>query len=469
MTANGVADFLSVAAGDTVVVTLAVWSTSATNLKDGISFTADILSPTAASNSGIKVDNAGEAFGTDNLTAHTNIVTETAVTIVSTDGDPGALGTAINVPSTATSITVAVPVFQFKITDDDDDPNTPNLRPTQIDGLTIPITLANGMDPADIAGASLEILSSLPDNLIQFSATVGGDREVNTSENPTFVTLAQVGNDLELRVGLDAGSVGTPDDGVADLLELPDPDIAAVEDNRVVALEVSIWLDNSALTNNSTATFDLIASGVTLDDPGTNSDVISVNADVADAVATIFTATNENSSLLDRGVVADAVTLPSSATDLATAFDVFDFSIVDGIGGDVTKIDSMSIPISLTSGAKFSDLEGARLTIESAGITFAFSGGSSISTANNPTLVTIDSISTTQANITLKGQAVIDTTDNAADLVEVPQNGQVAFTVAVWIDTTDIEFGSVLTFDLQNDDIVLTALSSDGLADDQGW
>ena len=466
ITANGTADFLKVAPDDTVTVTVSVWSVAATNLRDGISFTADILNPTDPSNSGMVLDNGGEAIGTDKLTEHINIVTQTAVTIVSTVGDPGGLGTAINVPSTATSISVAVPVFQFKIIDDDDDPNTPNLRPTRIDGLTIPIVLANGMDPSDIAGASLEILSSLPDNLIQFSPTVGGDREINTSADPAYITLTTDGNDLVLRAGFDA-SVGTANDGVADLLELPDPDIAAIEDDRVVSLEVSIWLDNSDLSNNSTATFDLTASGVTLDGPGTNSDVISINADVDDAVATIFTATNENSSLLDRGDVADAVTLPSSATDLGTAFDVFDFSIVDGIGGDVTKIDSISIPVTLRNNAKFSDLEGARLTIESAGIIFAFNGGSSISTVDNPTLVSIDSVNTTQANITFKGQAVIDTTDALADLVEIPQNDQVAFTLAVWIGTTNIEFGSILSFDLQNDDIVLTALSSDALADDQ--
>ena len=82
-------------------------------------------------------------------------------------------------------------------------------------------------------------------------------------------------------------------------------------------------------------------------------------------------------------MVDNTLILPSSAIDLSTAFDVFDFSVVDGLGGDITKIDSLSIPVYFSGGAKFSDLEGALLRVETADINCSFAGGLEFSSSNN--------------------------------------------------------------------------------------
>ena len=90
----------------------------------------------------------------------------------------------------------------------------PGKRLTRIDGLTIPIALAGGMDPADIVGASVEITSSTPVNTVSFHANSAGgpnDREINTADDPNAITLVTVGSNLELRLGTDASIAVIPE------------------------------------------------------------------------------------------------------------------------------------------------------------------------------------------------------------------------------------------------------------------
>ena len=461
-TANSTADVLTIAEGDTVRLTLYAYGTAIT---DASSFTVDI-----STDADIVVDASGASFATTTIDGNpTTVVGYPATSLATTDGDPGGLGLGVNVASVATSKSVAVPVFQFKLTDDET-ANVPAARPMLIDGLTIPITLGGGMDPADIAGASVEITSSTPVNTVSFSTNSAGstgDREINTADDPNAIQLTTVGSNRELRLGT-AASIVYSGASTADLLAIPDPGTA--DTDYEVVLTVKIWLATSGLTANSTATFSLDQSGVTLSGAvGTNTDPINPYAQVTEAVATIIVADNENTTVSDRGAIPNSLALSSSAIDVSSAVGVFDFSITDGIGGQSTKIDSLSIPVTMSGGAKFSDLAGAKLAIDNgAGITLAFVGASSIDLTNNPTLVSLDSVSATQALITFKGQATIDTTDAVADLLEIPDGGaSVAFTASVWLDTSDVAYGATFTFDLQNEHITLTGQTSDGLASGQ--
>lgn len=453
------ADLLAVASGDTVVVTVFVW------LDTGVVIDGRVLSVTVNGVGDIATDTGGNTDLMASSTPQTTILIEqTALILTSTSTlSPPGLDSTLTVPSTATSKLVAVPVFEFKVRDDDDGV-TP--RPTRIDGLTLSISLGGGMDVGDIAGATLVVASSEPANTTVFSATVGGDREINTADDPNFLKLVTAGSGLELRAGLATGTAGAANNGIADLLELADSGTAT---DQTVTLMVKIWLENSGITGNSTATFDLRASGVLLDTGGNGTDVINSNEDLANGVATFIVASNENTTLADRSTVPNVLTLPSSASSQATAIDVFDFSIADGIGGQATKIDSLTIPVTFSGGAAFGDLAGARLRIDNgADIAFAEVGGRAIDTGTNPALVRIDSIGANQALLSFKGKVAIDTTDAVADLLEIPDGGMpVAFTVSVWIDTADIAYGATFAFDLQNRHVTLSGQNSDGLAKGQ--
>ena len=461
-TANSTADVFSIADGDTVRLILYAYGTTIT---DGATFTVDI-----GADADIVIDASGADFATKSIDGNAStVIGYSASGLATTDGDPGALGLAVNVSSVATSKSVAVPVFQFKLSDLET-ATVPVARPTLIDGLTIPITLSGGMDPADIAGASVEITSSTPVNTVSFGSNSAGstnDREINTADDPNAIQLVTVGSDRELRLGT-AASIVYSGASTADLLEVPDPGTA--DTDYEVVLTVKIWLASSGLTANSTATFSLDQSTVTLSGVvGTDTDGINPYAEVTESVATVIVADNENTTISDRGVIPNAVALSSSAVDVGSAVDVFDFFITDGVGGQSTRIDSLTIPVTLSGGAKFGDLAGAKLTIDNgAGITLAQVGASSIDLTNNPTLVSLDSVSTTLARITFKGQATIDTTDATADLLEIPDGGSsVAFTASVWLDTSDIAYGATFTFDLQNEHVTLTGQTSDGLAASQ--
>ena len=460
-TADSQADLFSIADGDTVRLTLYAFGTAITN---AATFTVDI-----GADADIVIDASGADFATKTIDGNAATVTgRPAADLATTSGDVGGLDLAVNVPSVATSKSVAVPVFQFKLRDRET-ATTPVALPTRIDGLTIPITLAGGLDADDIVGASVEITSSTPVNTVSFHANSAGganDREINTADDANAIQLITVVNSRELRLGTHA-NITDSGAGTGDLLEIPDPGTA--DTDYEVVLTVKIWLASSGLTANSTATFNLGAGNVTLSGVvGTDTDPINPFAKVSEAVATVVTAGNQNTTLSDRGVVPNTLTLPSGAINLATAYSVFDFFINDGVGGQSTKIDSLTIPVTLSGGAKFGDLAGAKLSVDNgAGIILAFSGGISITTST-PTLANIDSISATEAQITFKGQVNIDTTDAIADLLEIPDGGTpVSATLAVWVDTSDIAYGATFTFDLQNQHVTLTGVSSDGLASNQ--
>ena len=141
------------------------------------------------------------------------------------------------------------------------------------------------------------------------------------------------------------------------MVAVQDPDIitAPGEANNEVVITVKIWLDTSGLTANSTATFNLGASNVTLSGTTANSNPLNPNSAVTAGVATIFVANNENTTLSDNGAVANSVTLSSSAVSVGTAINVFDFFVSDGVGGQSTKIDSLTVPVTFSGGAKKSD------------------------------------------------------------------------------------------------------------------
>jgi len=453
------ADLLAVASGDTVVVTVFAW------LGAGVVTDGQVLSVTVSNVGDIATDTGGNTdLMASSIPQTTTLIEQTALILTSTATlSPPGLDTTLTVPSTATSKLVAVPVFEFKMRDDDDG-ITP--RATRIDGLALSISLGGGMDAGDIAGAALVITSSEPANTTVFSATVGGDREINTADDPNYLKLVTVGSGLELRVGLATGTAGAANNGIADLLELTDTGTAI---DQTVTLMVKIWLENSGITGNSTATFDLRAGGILLDAGGNGTDVINPNEDLANGVATFIVASNENTTLADRSAVPNVLILPSSSSSQASAFDVFDFSMADGVGGQATKIDSLTIPVTFSGGATFGDLAGAALRIDNgADIAFAEVGGRAIDTGTNPTLVRIDSIGANQALLSFKGKVAIDTTDAVADLLEIPDGGMpVAFTVSVWIDTADIAYGATFAFDLQNRHVTLSGQNSDGLAKGQ--
>ena len=348
------ADLLAVASGDTVVVTVFAW------LGAGVVTDGQVLSVTVSNVGDIATDTGGNTdLMASSIPQTTTLIEQTALILTSTATlSPPGLDTTLTVPSTATSKLVAVPVFEFKMRDDDDG-ITP--RATRIDGLALSISLGGGMDAGDIAGAALVITSSEPANTTVFSATVGGDREINTADDPNYLKLVTVGSGLELRVGLATGTAGAANNGIADLLELTDTGTAI---DQTVTLMVKIWLENSGITGNSTATFDLRAGGILLDAGGNGTDVINPNEDLANGVATFIVASNENTTLADRSAVPNVLILPSSSSSQASAFDVFDFSMADGVGGQATKIDSLTIPVTFSGGATFGDLAGAALRID---------------------------------------------------------------------------------------------------------
>ena len=225
------ADLLAVASGDTVVVTVFVW------LDTGVVIDGRVLSVTVNGVGDIATDTGGNTDLMASSTPQTTILIEqTALILTSTSTlSPPGLDSTLTVPSTATSKLVAVPVFEFKVRDDDDGV-TP--RPTRIDGLTLSISLGGGMDVGDIAGATLVVASSEPANTTVFSATVGGDREINTADDPNFLKLVTAGSGLELRAGLATGTAGAANNGIADLLELADSGTAT---DQTVTLMVKIW------------------------------------------------------------------------------------------------------------------------------------------------------------------------------------------------------------------------------------